>query len=114
MKIFCFMNAGKPLTEKLADVLFVNAHDMIENNKKEQIIKGRGFEGFITTDMESVTFVGTAGIVFEADIYAKSGSQNKVKFFVKDKDLDGLEKAEWLGCIKEEDEPKVKNKYKWN
>lgn len=55
MKMFCFGVAGRPVTEKLTEVLFYNAHDMIESGKGRQRVKGRDYDGIITTKFERVS-----------------------------------------------------------
>jgi len=95
-KIFCLMNSGKPLSNKLLDILFVNAHDMLDNHNASQEIQGRGYKGNITTKFQSVPFVSMSGILFEAEVHNEKGEVNKVKYLVRDKDNEGYTKAEWF------------------
>jgi len=95
-KIFCIAVVGKPLTAKIADVLVSNAYDMLYDRKKRARVKGKGYDGVLTTDLQSVSFVGTTGVIFNADIVTKRG-RNEVKYIIREKDLDGIEKMEWFG-----------------
>lgn len=111
MKIFCIMRTGKfQITTKVADVLFQNAHDMLETGNQSQRIKGKDYDGIITSKFETIVFVGTAGVLFEAEIVTpKHKEVNKINYFVRNSDLEDVEKAEWFGTA----EAKMPA-YKWD
>ncbi len=100
MKIYCLMASGKPITEKVADILFYNAHDMLQDENEHQSIQGKGYYGYIKSNLQTIAFVGMCGVVFEAEIWTEENGNNKVKYLVRQSDLDGVEKAEWFGCAK--------------
>lgn len=106
MKIYCLGVAGRAMTEKLAEVLFHNAHDMIESGKEKQRVKGRDYDGVITTKFERVCLATIAGILFEATVMTAKG-ETKSKYIVRDQDLDGLEKAKFQILQLDPDEPET-------
>lgn len=90
MKIFCLGVAGKAITEKLTEILFYNAHDMLEGKKERQRIKGKEYDGLITTKFERASMASISGIVFDASVMTPQG-ETKVNYIVRDQDLEGIE-----------------------
>lgn len=73
----------------MADVLLLNACDMVENHRAEQKIKSSSYVGFIESNLKAVPFVGTSIVVFEAEIEAEGIGETKVRFGVRVRDLEG-------------------------
>jgi hypothetical protein len=94
MKIFCLGVAGRAMTEKLTEVLFYNAHDMIESGKGKQRVKGKDYDGVITTKFDRVALSSISGIFFEATVMTAKG-ETKAKYIVRDQDLEGIEQAKF-------------------
>lgn len=92
-KIFCLGVAGGSIDKKLGEVLFANAYDMIETQTKKQRIKGKNYDGWISTDFERATLVTITGILFSASVLTPKGEMT-AGFIVRDQDLEGIEKAE--------------------
>lgn len=89
MRIYSLMAAGKPLTEHLAEVLFVNAYEMFDMQRERQEIRSRAYFGYMTTNLQIVTHWGTPCVVFESvvtEVQEKWGV-NQVYFIVRIDDL---------------------------
>jgi hypothetical protein len=86
-RIFCVMFSGRSLTERISEVLFINAHEMVEFSLQKRRVKGRDYDGIITTDLESVAAFGTTGIIFQAQIGFDGGATD-VEFLIRVGDLD--------------------------
>lgn len=87
-EIYCLMNSGKPLTDEVRQVLLINACDMAETGNEVQKIKGRRYEGTITSNLESLDYAGLSVIVFEADVVCPQIGHTKVRYGVRTRDLD--------------------------
>lgn len=85
--IFCILFSGAPLTEKVSEVLFVNAHDMVAERTTKRRVKGRDYDGVITTNLESISAFGTTGVAFHAQI-ALGNRVTTVEYLVRVGDLD--------------------------
>lgn len=95
----CMMTSGKPLSDKVREVLLLNACDMAEEGCKEQHIKGRGYEGFITSDLQSVSYVGMSIVIFEAEVTSEDTGCTKVRYGVRTSELDAeaYARSYWVG-----------------
>lgn len=110
MKIFCLGVAGRAMTEKLTEVLFHNAHDMIESGKGKQRVKGKDYDGVITTKFERVSLSTISGIFFEATVMTAKG-ETKAKYIVRDQDLEGIERRQTFFMERlDPEEPKEQRK----
>lgn len=96
-QIYCMMTAGKPLNEKIRDVLLINACDMAESGREWQRVKGSDYEGFIESDLEPYCYVGMSIVVFEADVVCPDIGPTKVRYGVRTNDLNEgvLAKGRW-------------------
>lgn len=110
MKIFCLGLSGRPISEKLSEVLFYNAHDMIESGDEEVFVQGRDYSGAIRTDFKRASLVFISGIMFEATIVTPKG-ETYTKYIVRDQDLEGIEHVQfgqgrlrYIDSIEEEEE----------
>ena len=107
-QIYCLMRTnGKPLTDKVRDILLINACEMAETGKEKQKIKGRDYEGLITSDLETTNYVGMSIIVFNADIACPDIGVSKVQYGVRTSDLDEgiLASGQW------DQVPRLKSKH---
>lgn len=87
-QIYCLMRSnGKPLTDKVRDILLLNACEMAETGKEKQKIRGRDYEGLIKSNLETVTYVGMSIVVFNADIVCPDIGTSKVQYGVRTNDL---------------------------
>lgn len=86
-RIFCLMFSGKSLTDKISEVLFINAHDMVEEGTTKRRVKGRDYDGVITSDLQAIAAFGTTGVVFSAQIGTTQGDTD-VQYLVRVGDLD--------------------------
>jgi hypothetical protein len=89
MRIYCMMMCGKPMTEHLMEVLFVNAYEMWDEQRERQEIRSRRYIGFISTNMMIIDHLGTPCVEFESvvtEVQEKWGA-NQVKFIVRIDDL---------------------------
>ncbi|CAE7860290.1 nadE [Symbiodinium microadriaticum] len=93
----------EPLTSQVREVLLVNACDMADNGNEEQRIKGRNYEGVITSNLESVPYVGLSIVIFKADIVCPDIGPAKVSYGVRTQDLNGdiLSRGKWSNSIEE-------------
>lgn len=94
-KIFCILTSGQPLTEKVRDVLFENACDMIAEENEYQEIKGRDYAGVIKTDFETVSLGTAVGIVFDAAIEF-NGKKTTVQYIVRGSDYEHFSELKWV------------------
>lgn len=96
--IYCLMNSGLPLTNKIRDVLLINAYDMWENKRSVQRIKGADYDGMLEANFNNATtFVGMGGFVFDAILGIEAG-ETQVRFFVRTSELENfnLSQGKWV------------------
>ena len=89
LRIYCMFNSGKPLTPHMAEVLFVNAYAMWSEKIKRQEIRSRRYQGFISTNLLVINYLGTPCVEF-LSIVTETQEQwgvNQVKFIVRVDDL---------------------------
>lgn len=96
MHFFCFMISGKPLTEQIREVLFDNAHEMIQAGDEHQLIQyGDKYDGIIKTDLEVINFCGAQIVHFEAELVYQPYGYTKVKYAIRINDLEKIHEAGW-------------------
>ena len=66
--IYCLMNSGKPLNNRIREVLLINAVDMAETGREEQRVQSGGYTGVIKSSLESILYVGMSCVCFDAEI----------------------------------------------
>lgn len=99
--IYCLMNSGLPLTNKLRDVLLINAYDMWENKRSVQKIKGKDYDGMIESNFNKpAIFVSMSGFIFDAILGIDKG-ETDVRFFVRTSELENfnLHSGKWIPGI---------------
>jgi len=103
-KIFCIGVSGRPISEKLSEVLFYNAHDMFETGDTETFVKGKDYDGKINTEFKRAGLGPIFGVIFHAVVMTLKG-ETKVNYLVRDRDLDGIESVKFRSNYEElEDE----------
>ena len=89
MRIYCMMITGKPTTPHLMEVLFVNAYEMWDEMKERQEIRSRSYVGFISTNLQIISHIGTPCVEFESVVTEtkEKWGVNQIRFIVRIDDL---------------------------
>lgn len=103
-KIYCLMTSSVSLSSKMADVLFDTACRMIRDDSRRKRFRDDGFEGLITTSFQAQSFSGIAGTEFLAEVESDLG-KGKVKFLVREADVETRNKLAWAPLFFIEDIP---------
>ena len=91
------MCSGKPLTQEIVDVLFENAHDMIDCRNRKQLIQyGHKYDGVIESNLEPIDFNGFEVISFQAELVFQPVGYTKVDYGIRTTDLENMQKAQWM------------------
>lgn len=100
MKIFCFMHSGKAITEEIANILFENAHDMLECRQTRQLIQyGKKYDGIIESTLEPTEFNGFEIVQFTAELVFQPVGYTKIYYGVRATDLERMHHAQWKEAI---------------
>ena len=87
--IYCLMSsAGRPLNRKMRDILFLNAYDMLDCDRRKQVLRGKGYEGEIKTDLTPVAFSGVSIVVFEARLETNKAGEVYVRYGIRPTEID--------------------------
>jgi len=105
MKIFCLM-CSLYLTDEMRNLLFYTALYMARDKVARKVLRRPCCEGEVTTDFSCADLGGMGGMLFKARLETDAG-QRQVKFLVRTRDLEFLDKAEWelLDHLAGEDAP---------
>jgi len=87
--IYCMINTGKPLTPRVCDILMYNAVDMFEDGRTSQRIKGRGFDGLITSNLKVIEGVFPL-VTFKVMLATDEWEASEIEFYVRVDDLDTI------------------------
>lgn len=107
--VLCIMSGfNKPIPTKYLDILFINACDMIENEKREQPIKGRAYDGVIRSNLEEIAWGGAGVIIFTSYILIEEiNEEADLKFAIRPTDADPellLQNGHWQYFFPERNE----------
>ncbi len=88
--IYCMMSTfGKPISDRLREVLMLNGYIMLQDRKAHLKIKGKGFEGVIRSTLKEFAWAGVTIIVFDAYVYAEDmGEEAEIRFGLRPTDSD--------------------------
>ena len=89
MRIYCMMVIGKPTTKHLMEVLFVNAYEMWDEQKDRQEIRSRRYDGFISTNLQTISHLGTPCVEFKSTVTEtkEKWGVNQICFIIRIDDL---------------------------
>jgi|SaaInlV_165m_DNA_1040744.scaffolds.fasta_scaffold20318_2 hypothetical protein len=89
VRVYCMMATGKPTTEHLMEVLFVNAYEMWDEQKERQEIRSRRYVGFISSNMQVFQHMGVPCIEFESVVTEtqEKWGVNQIRYIVRIDDL---------------------------
>lgn len=95
-QFYCLMNSGPGLTDFVRHMLFDSAQEMLRNNAKRKLIKGKNFEARITTKMVRGSLGPISGYLFYASLERDTGTNNNISFLVRAADVADLEGGHWV------------------
>ena len=84
--IYCFMVVGQPVSDRISNVLFQLARQMVRDRKEGLRIASDFVEGYVSTEGKTVVVGSLVGISFRAEIAWDGGTTN-VKYVVATRDL---------------------------
>jgi len=99
------MTAGKPLTPAANDALLINAVDMWDEGRRKQLIRSRGYDGVIHSNLEVIDYLGVPAVIFEAMVATPEWGATEVRYAVRVDDLDGIELGSWGRIVGGDDHP---------
>lgn len=88
--IQCFVTHGidGKVSNQINEILFLNGHEMINKNKKRLKFKIGKCKGVITSDLETIPWIGMEVIVFDAIIETDKIQGGEIRFGIKPSDID--------------------------
>jgi hypothetical protein len=92
------MLSGKSLTEKIREILFENACDMIHENNDYREIKGKNYCGAISTEFQCFSLGGASGVMFEATV-EYSSKKTTVTYIVRSSDYEHFSESKWYSGV---------------
>lgn len=90
--VLCSMVSGVELNPTICDVLLFNAADMVDCRRTSQQIKGRNYDGFITSNLDVFEHPGGFPVVeFFATVATGKWQAGTVRFCIRTDNLDSLQ-----------------------